>query len=76
MKHCKIGVRVSFVLDAVLCLCTGCQTTNDTDKFAPPEFSHETGSYAEQFTLTVVGERGTVVRYTLDGSMPTEKSRQ
>ena len=74
MKHCKIGVRVSLVLAAVLCLCTGCKKNNDAVKLAPPEFSHETGSYAEQFTLTVVGERGTVVRYTLDGSMPTEKS--
>ncbi len=45
-----------------------------SDSVAQPQFSHETGSYDEAFTLTVESGKGTTVRYTLDGTEPTARS--
>ena len=81
MKHRRLVIPVSLFLIAVACLCAGCKKSNETDTVAvfdseivPPKFSCETGSYDEKFTLTVVADTGTTVRYTLDGSLPTVKS--
>ena len=81
MKHRMLAIPVSLFLIVVVCLCAGCKTSSAAGTVAvtgselvPPKFSHETGSYDEPFTLTVVGDSGTTVRYTTDGSLPTAKS--
>src|SRR5690606_22858640 len=41
-----------------------------------PQFSHEAGLYREPFTLELSAPaEGAVVRYTLDGTPPTEVSK-
>jgi len=45
-----------------------------SENVAAPVYSHETGRYSDSFTLTVTAPKGTVVRYTLDGSQPTAQS--
>lgn len=40
----------------------------------PPRFGPEPGSYAEQVNISLSRARGTVVRYTVDGSAPTAES--
>lgn len=81
MKHRRLVIQVSLFLIAVACLCAGCKKSNEDDaivvfdsEIVPPKFSHETGSYDAEFTLTVFADTGTTVRYTLDGSLPTAKS--
>ena len=81
MKCRRYVILVSFLWVVALCLCTGCKKSNAIDtievfdsEIVPPKFSHETGSYDENFILTVVADTGTTVRYTLDGSMPTSDS--
>ena len=39
-----------------------------------PVFSHQSGFYPESFQLTISAPRGCTIHYTLDGSVPTEKS--
>jgi len=42
-----------------------------------PIFSHESGFYSEQFYLTLTGaEANQVIRFTLDGSVPTTESQE
>ncbi|MBE6753373.1 MAG: hypothetical protein E7559_03310 [Ruminococcaceae bacterium] len=79
MKRRIIAILLSMLTIAAVCLSAGCNAPMEI--FAPvdkelsaPVFSHETGSYDEDFTLTVTTDKRTVVRYTLDGSMPTAES--
>ncbi|MCL2603830.1 MAG: CotH kinase family protein [Defluviitaleaceae bacterium] len=46
------------------------------DGIAPPVFSHASGFYTEAFYLTLGGApEGGIIRFTLDGSEPTPRSR-
>ncbi len=81
MKRRLLVILLALFSIAAVCLCTGCNRPADADTAvvsdsepAPPQFSHETGTYDEQFTLTVTADTGTTVRYTLDGSLPTAES--
>ena len=71
-----LAIPVSLFLIVVVCLCAGCKKADAVfdSEIVPRKFSRETGSYDEEFMLTVVADTGTTVRYTLDGSMPTAKS--
>ena len=42
-----------------------------TKQVEVPVFSHESGFYSESFELTLTSEPGTVIYYTLDGSIPS-----
>ena len=42
----------------------------------PPQFSHESGFYPQEFYLTLSGGAGDVIRFTLDGSEPTPYSTE
>ena len=77
MKHRRLVIPVFLFLIAVACLWAGCKKNGEAvfdSGIVPPKFSHETGSYDAEFTLTVASEGKTVVRYTLDGSLPTANS--
>ena len=41
-----------------------------------PEFSAESGFYDDEFRLELSAQKGTVIRYTLDGSIPDENSTE
>ncbi|MCL1864011.1 MAG: CotH kinase family protein, partial [Defluviitaleaceae bacterium] len=41
---------------------------------SPPVFSHAAGFYDEPFELTLTSDPGTTIRFTTDGSVPTEAS--
>ncbi len=80
MKYRLLVIAALFLITAV-CLCAGCKASTDTDtnvisnsEIAPPKFNYETGSYDEEFTLTVAADNDTIVHYTLDGSIPTADS--
>ena len=81
MKYRMLVVIAALFLITAVCLCAGCQASTDTDtnvisnsEIAPPKFNYETGSYDEEFTLTVAADNDTIVHYTLDGSIPTADS--
>ena len=76
MKHRRRVIPVLLFFVVALCLCAGCKKADAVfdSEIVPPKFSRETGSYDAEFTLTIVVDTGTTVRYTLDGSMPTAKS--
>ena len=80
MKYRILVIMAALFWITAVCLCAGCETSSDTDtvvsdsEITPPKFNYETGSYDEEFTLTVVADNDTIVRYTLDGSIPTSDS--
>lgn len=45
-----------------------------TRNLESPVFSHESGFYEDSFVLTLDAKKGETIYYTLDGSVPTEKS--
>lgn len=47
---------------------------NASDEPAAPTFSQEGGRFSEPTTVALSAPKGTQIRYTLDGSMPTAKS--
>ncbi len=84
MKQRLIAVTVALLIFVSLCACGDSQTESPPDtpssvtsaqsSIEPPELSHQPGSYSEGFQLKISSERGTTVRYTLDGSEPTADS--
>lgn len=79
MKH-RLPVFIVLLFIIVLgCLCA-CSDSSTISDILPtsitgtgsPVFSHPAGSYDDKFTLTISG--GGTIRYTLDGSEPTEES--
>lgn len=74
MKHRRFAIWASLLLGVALF--AGCKKTEAVfdSEIVPPMFSHATGTYDENFMLTVVSDGKTTVRYTLDGSLPTAKS--
>ncbi|MCL1842727.1 MAG: CotH kinase family protein, partial [Defluviitaleaceae bacterium] len=46
----------------------------DVPEITIPRFSHSPGFYSEEFFLAITADAGMVIRYTLDGSIPTEES--
>lgn len=49
-------------------------TATAADELAAPTFSQDGGRYTEPTTVELSAPKGTQIRYTLDGSMPTTKS--
>ncbi len=50
-------------------------TTGHSSRAAEPVLSLTGGFYEKSVTVSAAGEKGDVLRYTLDGSTPTEKSK-
>lgn len=79
MKRRLLLIFTAIAVIATLCLGAGCAKGGDTavdtaGVIEAPCFSHETGAYEKEFTLTVSADSGTTVRYTLDGSIPIADS--
>jgi len=68
MKKHMLLLTAAIVLLLSLCACS------DIGVPDVPVLSHETGRYEQEFTLTVSAGKGTTVRYTTDGSLPTAES--
>lgn len=81
MKYRAHILMMVLSLITVICLCGGCKNSTDTKpsvvpeiRVSAPSFNYETGSYDEEFTLTAFCDADAIIRYTLDGSIPTKDS--
>ena len=66
-RRILILTAIAALVMLTLCACSPAALT-------APVLSHETGCYDSSFTLTVTAGKGAIVRYTLDGSVPTAES--
>ncbi len=61
------------VLTGILYAVFGNQGIYAAENVKPPVFSHKSGSYDDEFTLSLEAEEGSRIYYTTDGSIPLSK---